>query len=146
MAIIRAPWSNGADSANTRRYSPNRDTNVKVNSLNVGNESIIASATTPGTMITTTMVNDNDLFFVTGTDLITLSDDLPVGTYIHFFATGAFVLQTETATDVMNNIASKAWTVPAADDILHCLKTHTANWQITEETKAGLAVQVVPNT
>lgn len=80
------------------------------------------------------------------TDEIDLGDDIPIGTMIHLFATDVFELRTETDTVVMNNIASKGWTVPAADDILHCFKTHATNWQITEETKAGLDVQVVPNT
>ena len=146
MAIIRAPFSNGIDAYNTRRFSPNRETNVKVNSLNVGTEATVASATAPGTSITAAMVNDNDLFFITGTDIILLADDLPVGTFIHLFATGAFELGTATDADVMNNVASKNWTVPAADDILHCLKTHSDNWQITEETKAGVDVVVLPAT
>lgn len=149
MAKIRAPFSNGADNQNTRRFTLGIDTNVMVNSLNVGSEASI-TATVAGLEITPDMVNDNDLFFVAqtgaGTDKIILSDDLPIGTFIHFFATAIFTLHTETATDVINNIASKGWTIPAADDIIHCLKTHAANWQCTEETKAGLDVQVIPNT
>jgi hypothetical protein len=147
MTKIRAQFSNGADYLNTRAYSDGNEHNIQVNSLNVNpNTKTVASAATPGTAITAAMVVDNDIFFITGTDIVNLADDLPVGTFIHLFATGAFELATATATDVMNNIASKNWTVPAADDILHCLKTHSANWQITEETKAGLDVQVIPNT
>lgn len=80
------------------------------------------------------------------TDEIDLGDDIPIGTLVHIMATEAFELRTQTDTVVMNNIASKGWTIPAAGDILHCLKTGATNWQITEETKAGLDVQVVPNT
>ena len=105
----------------------------------------IASASA-GYTITADMCKRNDFFYITGTDKILLADDIPVGTLIHLFATGAFILGTVTATVVINNIASKNWTVPAADDILHCFKTHALNWQVTEETKAGLAVQVIPNT
>jgi hypothetical protein len=105
-----------------------------------------AISSTSGVTITPDMCKRNDFFYITGTGIIKLGDDIPVGTLIHLFATGAFLLSTETDADVINNIASKDWTVPAADDILHCLKTHAANWQVTEETKAGLAVQVIPNT
>lgn len=147
MTKINAEFSNGADKYNTRRYSDGVKHNIQVNSLNVNSTGgAVASATTPGTTITAAMCLDNDLFFVSGTDIVLLGDDLPVGTFIHLFATGAFELGTATDAHVMNDIASKNWTVPAADDILHCLKTHTANWQITCETKAGLDRQVIPNT
>lgn len=110
-------------------------------------ESTSIASTSGGTSITADMCKRNDFFYITGTDVIVLDDDIPVGTLIHLFATGAFQLKTETtASVVMNNITSKNWTVPATDDILHCFKTHALNWQITEETKAGLAVQVIPNT
>lgn len=149
MAKIRAPFSSGVDINNVRPGSPNRDTNVNVNSLNISNVSEV-DAVVAGTLITAEMVNDNDLFFISqdagATDKILLADDLPVGTLIHLFAEAIFLLDTETTADVINNIASKAWTIPAADDILHCLKTHSANWQVTEETKAGADVQVIPNT
>lgn len=153
MARIATKLSNGSPSEqwNSRRYDDEKLDNVYVNSLNVNDrtKAITALATT-GLEITPAMVNDNDIFYVSNTsatsDLITLSDDLPVGTVIHFFAVEQYTIETETATDVMNNIASKGWTVNAVDNITHCMKTHSANWQLTEETKAGADIQVIPNT
>ncbi len=150
MATIRAPFSSGIDINHVRPGSPDRDTNVKVNSLNVNTNVSAVTAVLAGTTITAAMVNDNDLFFVSqgagATDRIFLGDDLPVGTYIHFFAEDIFLLGTETYADVINNVASKLWTLPAADEILHCLKTHTDNWQVTCETAPGVDRQVIPAT
>jgi len=146
MTKIRAQFSNGADYLNTRAYSDQNEHNIQVNSLNVKAGVSAITSTAGGYVITAAMCQENDMFFVSGTDIVLLGDDLPVGQVIHLFATGAFELGTQTDADVINNIASKNWTVPAADDILHCIKTHSDNWQVTEETKAGLDVQVIPNT
>lgn len=150
MTKISVEFSNGDPQYNTRRYSDGNKHNVQVNSLNVNSSGGAVDAVVAGTPITAAMVLDNDIFFISqaagATDKILLADDLPVGTFIHLFAEDIFLLDTATTAHVINNVASKAWTVPAADDILHCVKTHTANWQITEETKAGLDVQVIPAT
>lgn len=153
MTKIASQFSNGSPNGqwNSRRFDDDVLENVQVNSLNVNvyTSEIIALATT-GLTVTPAMANDNDLFFVSNTaaitDIIKLSDDFPVGTYLHFFAVEQYVLATETATDVINDKASKGWTVNAVDNITHCLKTHTDNWQFTEETKAGADIQVVPAT
>lgn len=152
MTQIASNFSNGDPNEqwNSRRYDDGKLENVQVNSLNVNTYTSAIIATPSGLAITPAMVNDNDLFFVdqegADTDKIVLSDDFPVGTFIHFFAVDKYVIETETATDVMNNKASKGWTINAVDNITHCLKTHSANWQLTEETKAGADIQVVPAT
>jgi hypothetical protein len=153
MTKIASKWSNGDPNNqwNTRRYDDDKLDNIQVNSLNVNayTSEITALATT-GFTITPAMTDDNDIFFVSNTaavtDIIKLSDDFPVGTLIHLFATERFNLRTETATDGINAVASKGWAVPAVDDILHCLKTHATAWIVTEETKAGLDVAVIAAT
>lgn len=152
MTKVASKFSNGDPNEqwNSRRYDDEKLDNVQVNSLNVNVYTSAIIATVAGLTIGPDDIVNNDLFFVSqtgaGTDKIILSDDFPVGTYIHLFAEDAYTIHTETATDVMNNIASKGWTINAADNITHCLKTHTANWQLTEETKAGADIQVIPNT
>lgn len=153
MTKIASKWSNGSPNGqwNSRRYDDDKLDNIQVNSLNVNTytSEIIAIATT-GFTITPAMTVDNDIFFVdqTGadTDIIYLSDDFPVGTIIHLFAVDLFNLRTETDSDKINNVASKGWAVPAADDIVHCFKSHSDNWHCTEETKAGLDVVVLAAT
>lgn len=146
MTKIRAQFSNGADYLNTRAYSDQNEHNIQVNSLNVKAGVSAIASTASGYVITEAMTRENDFFVVTGTDIVLLGDDLPVGTFIHIFADGQFELGTQTDADVINNIASKNWTVPSDDDFLHCLKTHSDNWQVTEEDSAGIDVQVIPNT
>jgi len=150
MTKISAKFSNGADQYNTRRYDDEQKHTIQVNSLNVNATGGAVTAIVAGTKITPTMVADNDIFFISqgagATDKILLDDDLPVGTFIHLVAEEIFLLGPETATDVVNNIASKVWTVSEAGQVLHCLKTHTANWQVTCESIKGIDVQVIPNT
>jgi len=153
MTKIASKWSNGNpdEQWNSRRYDDDKLDNIQVNSLNVNTyTSAVTAIATTGLTITPAMAADNDLFFVSNTsavtDIIKLSDDFPVGTFIHLFATERFNLRTETASDKINEVASKGWAVPAVDDILHCLKTHTDAWIVTEETKAGLDVAVIAAT
>jgi hypothetical protein len=150
MSKISAKLSNGADQYNSRRYDDLEKQTIQVNSLNVNATGGAVTAVLAGTTITPAMVADNDIFFISqgagATDRIFLSDDLPVGTFIHLVAEDIFLLDTETTTTPINDVASKLWTVSEAGQVLHCIKTHTLNWQVTCESIKGIDVQVKPAT
>ena len=150
MSKISAKFSNGDDKYNTRRYDDLQEHEIQVNSLNINATGGAVTAVVAGTNITPAMVADNDIFYISqgagATDKILLDDDLPVGTFIHLVATQVFLLDTETTADVINNVASKAWTVSEAGQVLHCIKTHSDNWQVTCESILGVDVQVKPAT